>query len=129
MEDSRVQSQKKLPNFFGWWLVDQPIQSWSLTVKITHSVLIFFSIPVLLKTLFAPWKRDIYTPKNASLDIVFKTVVDNFISRLIGFIVRFFTIIVGLLATGACFIALLAVMIFWLCVPVIILFILYKGVV
>lgn len=129
MEDSRVQSQKKLPNFFGWWLVDQPIQLWGLTAKITHSVLIFFSIPVLIRTLFAPWKRDIYTPKNASLDIIFKTIIDNFISRLIGFIVRFFTIIVGLVATGVCFIVLIAMMIFWLCAPVIILFILYKGVV
>ncbi len=127
MNESQVQVQSHAPNFFGWWLIDQPLHWWNLSRKITHSVLVYFSIPILLKTLFAPWKRDVHMPVNASLDIILKTMADNLISRGIGFIVRFFTILIGLFATVAVFIATILIMLFWLLLPVVIGLILYWG--
>jgi len=100
-------------------LVDLPINYWNLAVKVSRHVLIFFSIPTLIKTLFAPWKRDIYAPRNASLDVVIKIMFDNFISRGIGFVVRFFTIIIGLFATLVSFIFVFLILVFWLCLPII----------
>jgi hypothetical protein len=57
----------------------------------------YFSIPLLLKTILAPWKRDI-TRKPRGFDVkkVFEYIAFNLISRGIGFLVRFFTIIVGI---------------------------------
>ena len=58
----------------------------------------YFSIPLLIKTIFAPWRRDI-TRKPRGFDIkkFFEYIAFNSISRGIGFIVRFFTIIVGII--------------------------------
>ncbi|MBU4284905.1 hypothetical protein KKF60_01715 [Patescibacteria group bacterium] len=82
----------------------------------------YFSIPLLLKTLFAPWKRDI-TRKPRGLDI--KKFLDylafNLISRGLGFLVRLVTILVGIVflilvaVAGAIFFA------FWLVLPLILL--------
>ena len=57
----------------------------------------YFSIPLLFKTLFAPWKRDI-TKKPRGLDIkmILQYLAYNTISRGLGFLVRFFTIIAGI---------------------------------
>jgi len=120
-------AQPTTTNFFGWWLIDQPIYLWNLTVKISYHVLIYFSIPTLLRTLFAPWKRDVYVPVNASLDLVIKTIFDNLISRAVGFVVRFFTIIIGLLATIISFCLMVVILFFWLCLPVIAALIIYWG--
>ncbi|HUT96058.1 MAG TPA: hypothetical protein VMW82_00590 [Candidatus Paceibacterota bacterium] len=82
----------------------------------------YFSIPLLLKTLFAPWKRDI-TRKPRGLDI--KKFLDylafNLISRGLGFLVRLITILVGIVflilvtVVGAIFFAL------WLVMPLVLL--------
>lgn len=57
----------------------------------------YFSIPLLLRTILAPWKRDI-TKKPRGLDVkkIFEYIAFNLISRGIGFLVRFFTIIFGI---------------------------------
>lgn len=90
----------------------------------------YFSIPLLLKTLFAPWKRDI-TKKTRGFD--FKKFIEyisfNLISRTIGFSVRIVTIFVGILffllivVSGALFFLI------WLFLPLIFigLFILALG--
>jgi hypothetical protein len=82
----------------------------------------YFSIPLLFKTLLAPWKRDI-TKKPHGLDFkkFFEYIVFNAISRGVGFVVRVFTIIAGIIyfiltiALGVMFFIL------WLILPFIIL--------
>jgi len=78
----------------------------------------YFSIPLLLKTLFAPWKRDI-TRKPRGLDFkkLFEYVAFNTISRGLGFLVRFFTIIVGIIFFFLVLILGLLFFIIWLCLP------------
>lgn len=55
-----------------------------------------FSLTLLLKTLFAPWRRDI-APPGRSLDEILRNLLLNLVSRFIGFLVRFFTILTCLI--------------------------------
>jgi hypothetical protein len=53
-----------------------------------------FSMPILLRTLFAPWRR-ITTPPGSSLQQKFQALIDNLISRCIGFTVRLMALFAG----------------------------------
>ena len=80
----------------------------------------YFSIPLLLKTLIAPWRRDITRkPRGLDLKKLFEYITFNLISRTIGFIVRFFTIWVGILFFLAVIILGAAFFILWLALPLI----------
>lgn len=81
----------------------------------------FFSIPILIPTLFSKWKRigDVRTKKFDIKDF-FSVFIVNSIMRVIGFFIRSFVIIAGLLfiiLAVAVEITLFAV---WLFLPVII---------
>lgn len=81
----------------------------------------YFSIPLLLRTLFSPWRRDI-TRKPRGLDFqkLFEYIAFNSISRGIGFLVRFLTIIIGVVFFFLVLILGLLFFIIWLCLPFII---------
>ena len=71
----------------------------------------FFSIPLLLKTLFSAWHRDIIKyPRGFDLKEFAQTFVFNLLSRLLGAFVRSATIIFGL-AVMLIFIGLLPIFI------------------
>ena len=82
----------------------------------------YFSIPLLLKTLFAPWKRDI-TRKPRGLDI--KKFLDylafNLISRGLGFLVRLVTILVGIVFLILVAVAGAIFFVLWLVMPLVLL--------
>jgi len=48
----------------------------------------FFSISIILKTLFAPWKRDIAYARSTALEDRFQALIGNLVSRFIGFLIR-----------------------------------------
>jgi hypothetical protein len=73
--------------FLQWWYGP----GWrdagqSLAAKMRDTYL-SFSVPILLKTLFAPWRR-IITPAGGALDQRLRAVVDNTVSRFVGLMVR-----------------------------------------
>lgn len=58
----------------------------------------YFSIPLLFRTLLSPWRRDITKrPHGLDLKKFFEYLVFNAISRGVGFVVRFFTILAGII--------------------------------
>ncbi len=78
--------------FFTWWYTRgwaQIVQDLRRRINITLQL---FSVRSLLRTLFAPWRR-IVTYPGASLDARMKALGDNLVSRGVGFVVRFFTLI------------------------------------
>ncbi|HBM45944.1 MAG: hypothetical protein UT05_C0001G0079 [Parcubacteria group bacterium GW2011_GWF2_38_76] len=86
----------------------------------------FFSIPLLLKTFFSPWKR-LGEERKGFFDVTF--IIIDTIMRLFGIFLRSITIIIGLvfvilvIALGPVALTL------WLVWPLIILYLLTKGLV
>lgn len=76
-----------------------------------------FSVPTLLKTLFAPWKQ-IQSPK--SFKNFIQSSLDNFISRFIGATVRTGMLIFALLASTTVLLVGVAALIIWPFVPLLV---------
>lgn len=80
----------------------------------------FFSIPLLVHTMFVPWRR-LSEKKTTGLDLgnMLGRLIINVIMRLVGFIVRLATISVGILfCLGILFVSMVCT-IFWLIAPVV----------
>lgn len=114
--------------YFSWWYYDELLYLWRSIKIITKKFLSSFSIAVLLRTIFDPWKKDVVYLENPSLDARLKAMVNNLFSRCIGFVIRIFTIAIGLILTGIVFTLLISVFLVWLLMPVIIITLLVMGV-
>lgn len=88
----------------------------------------YFSVSLLLSTLFSPWKK-IKENYGDTLDFgrLFSTFFVNLMMRLVGAVIRLFTVLLGLIALalsaalGAAFLAL------WLFAPVILATFIYAA--
>ncbi len=102
--------------FFGWWYTS----GWKkLLVEIAGQIKrlwYVFSVPTLLKTLFAPWKRIVTVPGKTLQDRL-RAVGDNIISRLVGLVVRIFVIIAAIVVISVVTALGLAVFVIWPLVP------------
>lgn len=84
----------------------------------------FFSIKNLLLTLFSPFQRLQERYKGGwNPEDFLATIVVNLMMRLIGFLVRIFTIILGLLFVLLVFISGLFVVVLWMILPVVLVYI------
>jgi hypothetical protein len=86
-----------------------------------------FSAHILLRTLFAPWKRIVTAPSGA-LDAKLQALGDNLVSRAVGFTVRFFVLLTAGLAFTALCIVGLAELIVWPLLPLVAVGLIVKGV-
>jgi len=61
------------------------------------SVVQYFSLPLLVRSLFAPWKKLIITEKKKGFNLTeaLNTASFNFVSRIVGFFVRLILLITG----------------------------------
>jgi hypothetical protein len=81
-----------------------------------HATSESFSVRLLLRTLFSPWRRIISHP-GASMADHFHAWLDNMVSRIIGFFVRFFVLIAaGVVVIFMAIITAIEVII-WPCIP------------
>jgi hypothetical protein len=113
--------------FFRWWYGPGWVFAWHECFSWVKSVQRTFSADVLFRTLFSPWKRIVSVP-GRSLDEKFRAALDNLFSRVIGFFVRFFTLIgalIGILIAG---IAGLVLAISWPAVPILMIYLLVRAV-
>lgn len=102
--------------FFSWWYGS----GWKLlsqkTLKLLNTNLQTFSVGLLFRTLFQPWRR-IVTHPGDGLSNHFKAALDNAVSRLIGTVVRLLVIIAGLVVTAVLAVLGLAQLIVWPLLP------------
>jgi hypothetical protein len=77
----------------------------------------FFSIDLLLRTFFSPFRQISAGKVDGSLSVQMRAFLDRIISRSIGAMVRLVMIIVGLLAITAHFIIGVILLLLWGVVP------------
>lgn len=91
----------------------------------------FFSISVLLKTLFSPFKRLKEKGADSLIDFegFFESLIVNIVMRLVGFILRTIIIIFGLVVLVLSFFIGIFAFLFWLILPFLILFLIVVSLV
>ena len=105
----------------GWAKAFRNIQSHTLGVGQS------FSIPILIKTLFEPWKRIITYP-GKSLDDHIKAAIDNLVSRFVGLSVRLIVLLTAGLLTALTAIGYSLLAIIWPLIPVAIVYCIFRGI-
>lgn len=79
----------------------------------------FFSIPLLFRTLFSPFKRITDEQPHTGLEDFFETLVMNVMSRIVGAIARLFILLIGVIVLITWCVLLIGLLIFWLFAPAI----------
>ncbi len=90
----------------------------------------FFSLPLMVRTLFAPFRRlgESYEGKGLHFEAFFTALTVNTLMRLVGFVMRTLLIIVGLLFILLTIVAGTLFFFIWLLAPLLLLFLIIYGV-
>lgn len=87
-----------------------------------------FSVATLARTLFSPWRR-IISGGGRSLDDKLRATLDNFVSRCVGFVIRFFVLIAaGFVMLGA-FLAAVLITGIWPLLPLAFVFFVVRSII
>jgi hypothetical protein len=78
----------------------------------------FFSIGQLFATLFSPFRQVSAGRTSGPVGVVLRSIFDNLLSRVIGAIVRTFTIIAGIVALVIQAVYEVIILIVWLFLPI-----------
>lgn len=113
--------------FCKWWYGSGWLEAWRNVPQSISRVSLRFSIPVLLGSLFAPWKQIIVAP-GRSIDERFRASIDNLVSRTIGFFVRFLTLLTALVFIGISAVLSLLAALAWPLLPLAVLYFAIKAV-
>jgi hypothetical protein len=113
-------------DFLAWWYGT----GWLTIMRNAQKRLLktarMFSLPILLRTLFAPWRRIITYP-GASFDAHMRALFDNLVSRAVGFTVRIFVLIAAAVVLSVVGLVVFIEIIAWPLIPVAIVVALIKG--
>jgi len=117
-----AENQNIITLWFLWHFYEMPkflFSVWKNYLKFGSN---YFSIPLLLKTLFSPWRKYkwIY-PKGFDVVEFFNTLISNTFSRILGSMCRVVLIILGIISQILIFIAGILVILFWIFIPLTIL--------
>ena len=108
-------------DFSLWFLKAVPLailKAWRNTVWFAFH---YFSLPTLVLTLFAPWRRYSWSYKGGfSIGGYFEALASNLFSRVIGAVMRLPIIATGLIAVFLAFCAGAVVLVAWFLLPLII---------
>jgi len=112
-------------DWFYWHFYEVPkflLQIWKNFVLFSTN---FFSVPLLLKTLFSPWRRYKWSyPRGFDIGKYLETIISNLFSRFMGAICRIFLIIIGLIFQIFVIIAGAFLFVGWLFLPILLLMLL-----
>ena len=104
---------------YGRWHYGRGISEFFKTAKNFLAFLLhFFSIFLLLKTLFHPWRRmkENYAG-GLDLGALASSLIVNMIMRIVGIVSRLVIIALGIFTLGAAFVGALISLVLWLLAP------------
>jgi len=108
-------------SWFVWQFVEMPGFLLSVWKNYILFALNYFSLPILLGSLFAPWRRYRWKyPKGLDIGEFFSTLISNTFSRFMGAIMRLALIVTGAVFQIFVIFAGLVVFLLWILVPFII---------
>lgn len=111
-----------------WYLGDVPKKIFEAWGNFLRFGLYYFSIPFLLKTLFAHWHKYFWQyPKTIDIGKILEVWASNQISRLIGMIARIFLISLGLIFEFLVLIVGALLLIGWFLLPFLLFFLFIYG--
>jgi hypothetical protein len=121
-------SQNILIQYLAWHFKDNLSAIFQAFKNCLKFNLNFWSVPVLLKTWFSPWRRyQASYGKGFGITKYFEAFTFNMTSRVIGFVMRTFLIVLGLMSEAVIFWAGLAVVLAWIVLPLFLLLIIIYG--
>jgi len=115
--------------FISWWLKIVPKKIIYIGNKTAIKEFNFFSIDLLFKTLFLPWKRDEIDTSNLSLQDRLQILIMNLVSRLVGAVVRGGTIFFGLCAIAFIYVATVVCALIFIFLPLLCAYLIITGIV
>ncbi len=102
-----------------WYFSEMPeeiTQAWKNFLKFNFN---FFSIPLLFKTILSPWRRYNWGyPRGFDPKEYLEIFISNSVSRVLGAIVRFFLILIGILTEILIFFFGSIIIFLWFSFPV-----------
>ena len=113
--------------FFKWWYGAGWKLVWERLGERIQSVASAFSVTLLVRTLFSPWRR-VTAVKGRGFDAAIHAAIDNAVGRFIGFSVRIIVLIAAAISTVAISIIGGILLFVWPFLPVCILALLAVGV-
>lgn len=113
----RYNTTMAIVGIFWWWYG----AGWKAAVRRVQSrlvgVLDYFSIDLLLRTLFSPFRQISAGAVDGPLPVKLRAFFDKLLSRIIGAIVRTIVMIIGLVAIAIGLVLGLCVIVGWALVP------------
>jgi len=107
-----------LVGMFSWWYGHGWISQWGRVRDRLMATASYFSIGQLFATLFSPFRQISAGKVRGSLAAHVRAFFDQTISRVIGAIVRLFTILFGVIALVLQFLFEFIIIIVWLTLPI-----------
>lgn len=115
------QKQNILYVWTVWHFYEMPIFLLEVWKNYIMFALNYFSIPALLKSAFAPWRKYRWQyPKTLNVYEFFNTLISNTLSRLLGALMRVVLIFVGVAFQIFIAFAGLIIFILWVSIPLIV---------
>jgi len=104
--------------YLSWQFIDTPrnlMKAWGNFLRFN---LDYFSIPLLLKTFFSPWRRYSWSyGRGFDLGKFFEAFFSNLISRILGALMRTFLIVFGIIAEIFILVIGLIIILGWILLP------------
>lgn len=117
-----------LIKYLDWHFFDQVgflVKVWRNFLKFNLN---YFSVPLLLKTLFAPWRKYQWSyPKGFNVGGYLETFFSNLISRILGAILRIILIFFGIGVEIFIVVGGLIALLGWLVLPILLILGIYYG--
>jgi hypothetical protein len=111
---------KLLSIFVKWYIIEIPLKIVDQLYKYIIALTKIYSFVFLLKTLFSPWKNQVYSypQKGFDVSLIFQTWTYNMIARIVGAIIRLATMFIGVFVIILTMFFGISILILWLLYPV-----------